>query len=196
MALRFKKDDGSEYPAWEEKKLGDVATIVMGQSPKSSNYNMKKIGLPLIQGNADCENRKTQPKTFTSQITKECDIGDIIMSVRAPVGSISMSIHNACIGRGVCCIKHNNEKLQAFLYQILVYSERLWCSISQGSTFESVGSKDIYTFSLNMPKSIEEQEKIANLLSDVDDLILKTEDELDIHKKLKKSLMQHLFKKD
>jgi type I restriction enzyme S subunit len=190
----LKSEDGIVFPEWEEKKLGEVTNIIMGQSPNSFNYNMKKIGLPLIQGNADCKNRKTQPKTFTSQITKECDIGDIIMSVRAPVGSISMSIHNACIGRGVCCIKHNNEKSQAFLYQILVYYERLWISISQGSTFESVNRNDIYTFPLNIPKSIKEQEKIAQVLSDMDDLIYKTEEIIEKQNAISQGVLNHLLK--
>jgi type I restriction enzyme S subunit len=191
--LRFKQDDGSDYPEWEEKKLGDVATIVMGQSPNSTYYNMDKIGLPLIQGNADCKNRKTSPKIFTSQKTKECHIGDIIMSVRAPVGSISMAEHNACIGRGVCFIKNKTEILQSFLYQILVYSERLWSSISQGSTFESVGSKDIYFFSLNIPTHLEEQEKIASFLTAIDDQITTIQQQLEKTKQYKKALLQQLF---
>lgn len=54
----------------------------MGASPSSTSYNDDKIGLPLIQGNADCANRKTKPRIYTSEITKKCKVGDIIMTVR------------------------------------------------------------------------------------------------------------------
>jgi type I restriction enzyme S subunit len=94
---------------WEEKELIKVATIKMGQSPSSDNYNDEGRGVYLIQGNADCNNRKTSPRVWTTQITKTCDIGDIIMTVRAPVGAISKCLHYACIGRGVCSIKFTNN---------------------------------------------------------------------------------------
>ena len=103
---------------WSLVELNEICNINMGQSPKSESYNENNIGLPLIQGNADIKNRKTLPRTYTSDITKKCKIGDIIMTVRAPVGAIAKSYHNACIGRGVCSItpKENND----FLYHFLV----------------------------------------------------------------------------
>ena len=72
--VRFKVDDGSEYPEWEEKRLEDIAIIKMGQSPDSSSYNDEHIGLPLIQGNADMSGRVSAPKRYTSKPTKECNI--------------------------------------------------------------------------------------------------------------------------
>ena len=62
---------------WEETKLYEKALITMGQSPASSTYNENLIGLPLIQGNADCKDRKTAPRIFASQFTKECFEDDI-----------------------------------------------------------------------------------------------------------------------
>lgn len=89
---------------WEVKKLGEIAEINMGQSPSSLNYNNSALGLPLIQGNADIQNRKTIIRNYTSQITKKCNAGDIIMSVRAPVGEIAKTEFAACIGRG--CLRY------------------------------------------------------------------------------------------
>lgn len=74
---------------WEVKRLGDLAEIVMGQSPSSSNYNVRGKGLPLIQGNADIANRLAIKRIFTTQITKRGQAGDILLSVRAPVGEVS-----------------------------------------------------------------------------------------------------------
>lgn len=127
----FKDSELGRIPeSWKILKLSEICKINMGQSPKSESYNENNIGLPLIQGNADIKNRKTLPRTYTSEVTKKCEIGDIIMTVRAPVGAIAKSYHNACIGRGVCSItpKEDND----FLYHFLVGYEDKWDKLSQG----------------------------------------------------------------
>ena len=187
--LRFKEFSGD----WEVKKLGNICEVTMGQSPSSSCYNEENIGLPLIQGNADVKDRKTAPRIYTSDITKTCDVGDIIMSVRAPVGAISKSIHNACIGRGVCSIKpkQNNE----FIYQILLKYEDKWGRISQGSTFESVNRTDITETKVTIP-SIEEQEKIASFFSLIDDKISLQGEKVEALKDYKSGMMQKIFSRE
>jgi type I restriction enzyme S subunit len=175
---------------WEEVRLGEIAKINMGQSPSSDKYNEKGIGLPLIQGNADIKDGVTAPKLFTSEITKQCTPGDIIMSVRAPVGEIAKSIHTCCIGRGVCSIKSENNK---YLYYYLIKSRRSWTKYSQGSTFESVNSSDIKAFKIIRPKSLQEQKAIAQVLSTADKEIELLEEELEQLKLQKKGLMQLLL---
>ena len=128
---------------WENKKLGDVCEIKMGTSPDSKNYNTNTNYKPLFQGNADIKNRKTYPRVYTSEITQECNINDILMCVRAPVGDISLCMHNGVIGRGMCLIRPNNF---LFFYQILLHNEKKWLKYSQGSTFKSVNSRDIKAF--------------------------------------------------
>ena len=93
QTLRFKDEDGKDFPDWEEKMLGEVTDIKMGQSPSSSSYNSEGKGKYLIQGNADISNRKTKPRNWTNEPTKLCEIGDVIMTVRAPVGAIAKSKH-------------------------------------------------------------------------------------------------------
>ncbi|MGH7795023.1 MAG: N-6 DNA methylase, partial [Candidatus Binatia bacterium] len=115
---------------WEVKQLGEIAEIVMGQSPSSSNYNAKGLGLPLIQGNADIADRKTTRRIFTTEITKRGKCGDILMSVRAPVGEISRAVFDVCLGRGVCAIRYAND----FLYHYLISEEPSWAKLSKGST--------------------------------------------------------------
>ena len=188
--LRFKDDEGRDYPEWEEKKLGDIANITMGQSPSSSCYNEEYIGLPLIQGNADVKDRKTEPRVYTSEITKTCDIGDIIMSVRAPVGAISMSLHNACIGRGVCSIKPKYSV--EYVYQFLLKYESKWSQVSQGSTFESVNSNDIKSLKIPFP-NLDEQKKIGSFLGNIDNKIEKEQEKLDYLNDYKKGLLQQMF---
>jgi type I restriction enzyme S subunit len=124
--IRFKDENRKNYSDWEEKRLGDVAEIVMGQSPSSTSYSENSDELPLIQGNADIKNRVTFPRIYTSEPTKLCHTGDILMTVRAPVGTIAKSLHNACIGRGVCVIRAKNKINSDFLYQFLITYEPQW----------------------------------------------------------------------
>ena len=188
--IRFKDENGEEYPEWEEKKLGEIADVIMGQSPSSEAYNENYDGVPLIQGNADIKLRKTAPRIYTTEITKTCEIGDIIMSVRAPVGSIGIANHHCCIGRGVCAIKANINN--NYLYQVLLEKENKWSSISQGSTFESINRNDINGLKLLLP-SLKEQAKIAKYLINLDLIIEKEYAKLEKLKFWKKGLLQKMF---
>lgn len=185
--LRFKEFSDE----WKEKKLGEISEIIMGQSPDSKNYNEKNIGLPLIQGNADCKNRKVYPRLYTSEITKESIPNDIIMTVRAPVGAIAFSNIHSCIGRGVCAIRNTNN----FIYHYLIKLENSWEKISQGSTFTAVNSNDIKKLQLILP-NIQEQQKIANFLSSIDKKISLTEEKLELFREYKKGVMQKIFSQE
>jgi len=174
---------------WEVKKLGEVAFVNMGQSPLSQFYNSEEIGLPLVQGNADVENRKTIIRFYTSMITKKGKVGDIIMSVRAPVGEISKATFDCCLGRGVCSISFDNE----YLYHYLIYFEKSWAKLSTGSTFDSVNSKQVIELEIPIPKSKEEQARIATIFSDMDKEITALETKLEKYKKVKLGMMQNLL---
>ncbi len=189
-ALRFPEfwDDGE----WEERTLGNESTIVMGSSPKSEFYNEAKNGLPLLQGNADIKNRVSLPRIYTSQITKECLEGDILLSVRAPVGSVAKSMHHACIGRGIAAIRANKDNSQEFLYQWLLFFESQWHNISQGGTFDAVNGEDVRQLMAGIP-SFPEQQKIADCLASIDSLITTETQKHDELKAHKKGLMQQLF---
>lgn len=190
--IRFKDDNGEEFGEWEERILEDVSIIIMGSSPKSENYNELGIGLPLLQGNADIKNRKSCPRNFTTEITKECDVGDILMSVRAPVGYVAKAMHDACIGRGIAAIRVKENNNQEFLYQYLIYMEDIWGKFSQGSTFDSVNSEQIKKLSLFIP-CLQEQTKIADFLTKLDDKIEKLALQLEQVKTWKKGLLQQMF---
>ena len=171
-------------------KLSKLANVIMGQSPNSQNYNNVNLGMPLIQGNADCENRFTKPRLWTTEITKQCQIGDIIMSVRAPAGTVSISRHNACIGRGVCSIRA--KSYTDILYQYLIYIEPKWKKFVQGSTFEAINSSDINNLLVPIIGE-KEQEKISNVFNLIDKKIELLSQELEQYKQLKKSLSQLLL---
>ena len=174
---------------WEAKRLGEIAEIIMGQSPSSSNYNSRGDGLPLIQGNADIVDRKTIKRIFTTQITKRGREGDVLMSVRAPVGEISRALFDVCLGRGVCALRFPND----FLYHYLIFLEPSWAKHSKGSTFDSVNSADVKAVEIKMPLDATEQEAIATVLSDMDAEIAALEQRRNKTKNIKQAMMQELL---
>ena len=174
---------------WEVKRLGDVAEIVMGQSPSSSNYNSTGHGLPLIQGNADISRRKAIKRFFTTQVTKRGKAGDILMSVRAPVGEVSRTLFDVCLGRGVCAIRFPND----FLYHCLILLESSWAKHSKGSTFDSVNSTDVRAVEISLPADSSEQVAIAAVLSDMDAELSALEARRDKTRALMQAMMQELL---
>ena len=153
--------------SWEQRKLNDIAQITMGQSPDGSTYSDTPSKYILVQGNADLENGWVKPRIWTSQKTKTCNAGDLIMSVRAPAGSMGKTLYNAVIGRGVAAIKGNE-----FVYQTLVKMDNdgYWKSVSCGSTFESLNSDNIKNAEISIPQETE-QNKIGCLFAGIDNLI-------------------------
>lgn len=185
----YKQTELGPIPAdWDVKKLSSVCTIVMGQSPDSKYYN-EKSGIPLIQGNADIESRKTFVRFYTTQVTKRGLKGDLILTVRAPVGSVAKATFDCCLGRGVCALRNASD----FLYQYLIYIEKEWSKQSAGSTFDSIKSEDLCATQVVVPSSKEEQTAIANILSDMDSEIQTLETKLAKYRKLKTGMMQQLL---
>ncbi|WP_149334825.1 restriction endonuclease subunit S, partial [Leuconostoc citreum] len=152
---------------WEERKLGDEVQIVMGQSPNSENYTDNPNNYILVQGNADMKNGHVFPRVWTTQVTKQAEKNDLILSVRAPVGNIGKTAYNVVIGRGVAAIKGNE-----FIFQSLgkMKSDGYWTRYSTGSTFESINSTDIKEAIINVP-AVEEQSKIGSFFKVIDDTI-------------------------
>jgi type I restriction enzyme S subunit len=175
-----------------DEKLGNITQIEMGQSPDSRFYKSEDIGLPLIQGNADIKDRKSIKRIWTTHITKQCDAGDILMTVRAPVGFIGIAKYDSCIGRGVCSIKAKDIDSE-YLYQLLIFNENKWNALEQGSTFTAVGSKEIYNFPLQVVNSNIIQRKIATILSTADAVIEKTQAAIAKYKAIKQGMLQDLF---
>lgn len=191
--LRFKREDGTKYPEWEERELKDVAKILMGQSPSGSSVNANKNGIPLVQGKADILGYGVISDRYTSAPTKVSEPNDIIMTVRAPVGYVAKLGFTACIGRGVCAIRANEN--EDFVYYVLQNKESEWKYIEQGSTFTAVNSDDVSSLIVSIP-CFEEQQKIAGFLSTVDEVITQSEAEVQNLEQQKKSAMQKIFSQE
>ena len=184
-SIRFK---GFTDP-WEQRKLGDVVQITMGQSPDGSTYSDEPSDYILVQGNADLQNGWVCPRVWTTQITKKADAGDLIMSVRAPAGAMGKTAYNAVIGRGVAAIKGNE-----FIYQLLIKMDKegYWKKDSTGSTFESLNSSSIKNAEIKLP-TLEEQNKIGEYFLNLDNLITLHQRELEKLQNIKKSMLEKMF---
>ncbi|RHX70428.1 restriction endonuclease subunit S [Lacticaseibacillus paracasei] len=153
---------------WEKRKLGEVATITMGQSPDSKNYTLNPQDHILVQGNADIKNGWVEPRVWTTQITKIAKKGSVLLSVRAPVGEVSKTAFDVVFGRGVASVGQTD-----FLYQYLITLKinGFWLRYSTGSTFDSINSADIKDAIIFLPKK-NEQDRIAKTLNCIDSLIV------------------------
>lgn len=175
--------------AWEQRKLGDVVQITMGQSPDGSTYSDEPSDYILVQGNADLQNGWVCPRIWTTQITKKADAGDLIMSVRAPAGAMGKTAYNAVIGRGVAAIKGNE-----FIYQLLVKmdTDGFWKTLSCGSTFESLNSDNIKNAEVKIPTTAE-QIKIGGFFQYLDSLITLHQRKFEKLTNVKKSMLEKMF---
>ena len=175
--------------SWEQRELGKVAPIIMGQSPDGSTYSDSPSTYILVQGNADLKDGWVVPRIWTTQATKQAVAGDLIMSVRAPAGAMGKTAYNVVLGRGVAAIKGSE-----FIYQILVKmdSDGYWKKLSCGSTFESLNSDNIFAAEVSLPSSAEQQ-KIGQFFQSLDRLITLHQRKVEKLQKMKKSLLNGMF---
>ena len=160
-------------------KLEDICSINMGQSPDSSSYNESGEGMPFFQGNADFGKLHPKVRIWCNAPTKIAECGDILISVRAPIGALNIANEQCCIGRGLAALTTN---------ETLCDPKYLWygleCKVDElnskgtGSTFKAINKKTLAETEIPLP-SLEEQRRIAALLDQVSDLIAKRRAQLD-----------------
>ena len=184
-----------EIPSdWNIMKLSEVAEIVMGQSPDSSSYNDTEDGVAFFQGKTEFGRINPVVKKWCNNPTKISKPLDILISVRAPVGDVNINNIEACIGRGLGAIRATSSSNYKYLYYAIQKYNNQLKKASQGSTFEAINSNDLKGLKLPIPH-IDEQEKIALILSNVDEQIDNVDALIEKNKELKKGLMQTLLTK-
>ena len=99
-------------------KLGEAAEITMGQSPKSTYYNKEGMGIPFIQGVSTFGNNYPRIETYTTEYNKEAQKGDLLFSVRAPVGRINVANQTIAIGRGLASLKVKKGYSKSYIYYL------------------------------------------------------------------------------
>lgn len=177
--------------SWRTLHLGAIAVVTMGQSPAGSSYNSDRHGLPLVQGNADIRDRMTFDRIWTTAPTKICNAGDVLLTVRAPVGYTAVASRASCLGRGVCAVDAKTDN--RFLFHALVHAEPTWRLYEQGSTFTAVNSDEVRSFPLNWPVDAKERSAIATVLDDADSYIFALERLITKKQAIRQGMMQELL---
>lgn len=151
-------------------KLSEIVEVTMGQSPKSEYYNSEGVGIPFLQGNRTFGLKRPIFDTYTTLVTKEARAGDVIMSVRAPVGDLNITPVDMCLGRGVCSLRMKNGN-QEFLYYMMRYYIPQLLNKESGTVFGSVNKNDINGLEVDIISDAKHQQRIARFLTMIDDKI-------------------------
>jgi type I restriction enzyme S subunit len=129
----------------KKKELAEIANINMGQSPPGSAYNEDGSGMPFLQGNAEFGEVSPKHIKCTSITTKIASKGDILLSVRAPVGEINIADRSYCIGRGLSALSMKDKDLNDFLKHVLIFLRADLEKKSTGSTFKAINKQVLET---------------------------------------------------
>jgi type I restriction enzyme S subunit len=136
--------------SWERKPLREVAEITMGQSPESQYYNDAAEGLPFHQGVTDFGERFVTHRIYCTVNNRIAEAGDILCSVRAPVGRLNITLDRIVIGRGLAAVRSRHDN-QSLLFQQLrahFFKEDL---IGAGAIFASVTKKEFEAQEILIP---------------------------------------------
>ena len=137
---------------WEVKRLEEVCHLTLGVSPKSEHYNEEGNGLPFHQGVSDFGRLYPITRRYCSKIKRTADPGDILFSVRAPVGRLNIADRKIVIGRGLHAIRSNTQN-QSFIFLQLSEKFKEEDSVGSGTIFKSVTKSDMLGIEFLMPPS-------------------------------------------
>lgn len=156
---------------WKDAKLADVADIIFGQSPPSETINDFSRGLPFFQGKAEFGEVSPTPKKWCDSPLKIAESGDILISVRTPVGRTNLATTECGIGRGLAAIRSDQTKLNAdYLRFMLRKAEPELTHKAQQSTSGAIGREDLASICFPLP-TLTEQSRNADLLSRAEGLV-------------------------
>ena len=175
------------------RPLTEYCTLNMGQSPDSKTYNTQGNGLPFYQGNADFGETHPITRVWCSAPVKVAEDGDILISVRAPIGAMNMAVERCCIGRGLAALTPiRNKCSKLFLYYALQSKVDSLIAQGTGSTFKAISKKVLEATCIPAYSTIE-QVQIAEIIGRVDNTIAARRNQLVLLDQLVKSRFIELF---
>lgn len=185
---------------WRWVKLGELCELIMGQSPPGNTYTDKPEGLPFFQGKADFGEYFPTVRVWCTQPIKIAEEGDILISVRAPVGPVNVNNLKCCIGRGLTAIRCKNNAINSFIFWYLRSIEAQIASLGSGSTFGAITRDDLISLQIPLPPIIEEQKRIAaklqELMQEVEHARTTCEKQLEAAKALPAAYLQEVFESE
>ena len=186
-----------EIPAhFGVKRLKYMADLNMGQSPPSEEYNSDQFGTPFLQGNAEFGLHHPTPKIYCPTAKKHASPGDILLSVRAPVGAINVADQEYGVGRGLCAIRPRTNQLECRYarYLLDVVRTELYAA-ANGTTYDAVTVNDVSNITCVVPP-LAEQKEIAAFLDrktgQIDKLIAIEGRKIELLKEYRQSLISHV----
>ena len=189
---------GNSVPdGWRLVRLGDVTQVLMGQSPPGDTVSEWDGelncygGLPFIQGNAEFGARTPRPLKWCVRPLKVAELGDMLISVRAPVGETNRTDRSICIGRGLAAIRFF-EACRAFGWHIANHRKRALERLTQGSIFPAIGGETLRSLPILLPP-LPEQRAIADVLDSIDEAIEKTQAVVAATEQLRDALLHRLL---
>ena len=182
----------NEKNSFSSAMLSDVATIIMGQSPKSDTYNKNKSGTVFFQGCSEFGFRFPTHRLFTTAPKRMAKTNDILISVRAPVGNINIAHEDCCIGRGLSSIKSKNGYQSYLLYTMFYLRKQFEIFNGEGTVFGSINQNDLNTMPIMIPpKDIIEQ--FEEIVSPIDETIRNNYNEICNLNYIRESLLPKLM---
>lgn len=176
---------------WEIDQLQNFVDVTMGLSPPGESYNEIEEGMPFFQGTRDFGTRYPIKRVYTTQPKQIANYNDVLLSVRAPVGSLNIAIEHCCIGRGLAALRMKQNH-GGFLYYLLKSQGYKFEMASGGTVFSAIRKTDIENFKFIKPP----QKFIAQFNQFVESLDKKFEiniKENDILQKIIDSLLPQLI---
>lgn len=154
-----------EIPAgWKDKQLSQIANITMGHSPLGESLNESKDGVEFFQGSTDFGWQFPTIRQYTTQVTRMAKRGDILLSVRAPVGDMNIANIDCCIGRGLAAL-NSKYGFDGFLFYVMRYFKTIFDRRNgEGTTFGSITKDDLHSLPLAYPPTelLTEYDKVVS----------------------------------
>ena len=176
---------------WTSDELGRLAELRMGQSPPGSAVGELRDSLPFLQGNAEFGSRSPRPRYQCNEAPRRAEPGDVLISVRAPVGAINITDQACGIGRGLAAVRFLKLD-QRFGHHALQETATMLDRLSQGTTFAAIGRTELASLRLPAPQ-LEEQRRIAEVLDTIDETIQATEHLIEKLKRIRDGLLLEVF---
>jgi type I restriction enzyme S subunit len=177
---------------WTETTLGDVADVNMGQSPPGDTYNTDGIGMPFMQGSAEFGEHYPEPVKFCSAPAKIAEVGDLLLSVRAPVGDSNFANQRIAIGRGLATVRAKRGADTNFLRLVIQLNTAGLLATSGTGMFSSITGKNLREFGVNLPPLVE-QKRIVDMVSSVDAYIDALQQQADTARTARNAVLHELL---
>ena len=172
--------------------LGDIATITMGQSPSGSSYNENAVGEVFYQGRAEFGYRFPTRRLFTTEPKRMAEVGDVLLSVRAPVGDLNVAYERCCIGRGLAAVHSKDGHSSFVLYTMFFLKPQLDVFNGEGTVFGSINRDALNAIPVKIPPA-EQIAKFESIVRPIDELIRTNYEEACRLESLRDSLLPKLM---